>query len=67
MPAIDMQSFEKKIHVRAIRMDDFDQIVALQALCFPGMKLWTLEQIASQLQIFPEGQICIEYDGKIVA
>lgn len=67
MPAIDMQSFEKKIHVRAIRMVDFDQIVALQALCFPGMKRWTLEQIASQLQIFPEGQICIEYDGKIVA
>src|SRR5690606_17207619 len=38
-----------------------------QAACFPGMTLWSREHIASQIAHFPEGQMCIEYDGKIVA
>jgi predicted amidohydrolase/ribosomal protein S18 acetylase RimI-like enzyme len=67
MAGIDMQTFEKKIHVRQLRMEDFDQIVQLQLKCFPGMKPWTKEQLESQLRIFPEGQLCVEYDGKIVA
>lgn len=67
MARIDMQSFEKKIAVRQIRMDDFDKIVDLQQKCFPGMKPWTREQIESQLKYFPEGQVCVEYDGRIVA
>lgn len=67
MAGIDMQAFEKKIAVRQIRMEDFDKIVELQHKCFPGMKPWTLEQIDSQLRFFPEGQICVEYDGRIVA
>jgi len=48
-------------------LDDFDAIVAIQLKCFPGMKPWTREQIQSQLRIFPEGQLCIEADGKVVA
>jgi predicted amidohydrolase/GNAT superfamily N-acetyltransferase len=31
------------------------------------MKPWAREQIESQLNIFPEGQICVEYQGQIVA
>ena len=31
------------------------------------MKPWAIDQLESQLRIFPEGQICIEYEGKIVA
>jgi len=67
MSIIDMQTFEKKIIVRQIHIEDYDQIVQLQLRCFPGMKPWTREQMESQLRTFPEGQICIEYDGKIVA
>ena len=67
MPNIDLTTFEKNIIVRPITMNDFEQIVALQLRCFPGMKPWTREQTESQLQIFPEGQICIEYRGAIVA
>jgi predicted amidohydrolase/ribosomal protein S18 acetylase RimI-like enzyme len=66
MSTIDLTTFEKNIVVRPLRMDDFDQLVALQLKCFPGMKTWTREQIESQLQIFPEGQICIDYQGKLV-
>ncbi|MBU1299872.1 MAG: GNAT family N-acetyltransferase [Bacteroidetes bacterium] len=64
---IDHTTFEKKIVVRPIKIDDYDQLIALQLKCFPGMKPWEREQIESQIRIFPEGQICIEYEGKIVS
>jgi predicted amidohydrolase len=31
------------------------------------MKPWTLEQFRSLITIFPEGQMAVEYDGKLVA
>ncbi|MEK7690709.1 MAG: GNAT family N-acetyltransferase, partial [Bdellovibrionota bacterium] len=63
----DITAFEKKIKIRPLTVDDFDRLVELQLNCFPGMTPWKQEQIASQLVIFPEGQICVEYEGKIVA
>jgi len=39
----------------------------MQGRCFSGMATWTREQVVSQLKHFPEGQLCIEYKGKIVA
>ncbi len=67
MTHIDLKSFEKKIVVRPIRIEDYDSLVELQLKCFPGMKPWRREQLESQLTVFPEGQICVEYEGKIVA
>ncbi len=67
MKSLDPTTLDQKIIVRNIRMEDYEQIVALQEKCFPGMKPWTREQLQSQLNIFPQGQICIEYEGKIVA
>ncbi len=67
MSSIDLSAFERSIVVRPLCMDDFDRIVALQLKCFPGMKPWTREQMESQLTIFPEGQICVENAGSIVA
>lgn len=31
------------------------------------MDVWTKEQFESQIKTFPEGQICVEYQGKLVA
>ncbi len=67
MPTLDLSSFEKNIVVRPIRIEDFDRLVELQLKCFPGMKPWVREQIESQLNVFPEGQICVEFQGRIVA
>ncbi len=67
MKPIDPTALDQKIIVRNIRMEDYEQLVALQEKCFPDMKPWTREQLASQLSIFPQGQICIEYEGRIVA
>jgi len=65
--AIDLSEFETKLIIRPLRMEDFDALVEMQAKCFPGMKTWTREQIASQLQTFPAGQVAIEIDGRLVA
>lgn len=64
---LDLREFERKIQVRQIRMEDFEQIVDMQKRCFPGMHPWLREHIESQLRIFPEGQLCVEYQGKVVA
>lgn len=63
---MDLSRFEKKILLRNIREDDFDAIIELQKLCFPNMKPWKKEHLESHLKIFPEGQFCVEYDGKII-
>jgi predicted amidohydrolase/ribosomal protein S18 acetylase RimI-like enzyme len=67
MEPLDLKEFEWKTVVRPLTIDDFDALVAMQQKCFPGMESWGREQIESQLAIFPEGQIGIEIDGKLVA
>lgn len=67
MPDIDIQDFETKIRIRPLEPDDFDELAELQKLCFPGMEIWDREQIESQISIFPEGQLCVEYEGELVA
>ncbi|MEP7116347.1 MAG: GNAT family N-acetyltransferase [Acidobacteriota bacterium] len=60
-------SFETRLRLRTMTIDDYEAIVALQQRCFPGMKPWARAQIESQLEIFPEGQVVIEIDGQVVA
>jgi predicted amidohydrolase/ribosomal protein S18 acetylase RimI-like enzyme len=67
VPALNLKEFEKKTKVRRLRPKDYDAVVALQLACFPKMKPWTLEQFKSQLERFPEGQIAVEHDGRLVA
>ncbi len=64
---IDLAEFEKHIRVRRLRLSDYDDLVAMQKRCFPSMQTWGRDQIESQLALFPEGQIVVEYDGKVVA
>lgn len=58
---------QHRVHVRQMRLSDYDAIVRLQQQCFPGMKPWKREQIESQLRIFPQGQLVVEFDGQVVA
>jgi predicted amidohydrolase/ribosomal protein S18 acetylase RimI-like enzyme len=67
MPRINLKKFEKNLVVRPLRSEDWEGVVTLQKRCFPGMETWPKEQFESQLHIFPEGQIGIEYQGKLVA
>ena len=66
MVKVNHKQFEKRIHVRPLKIDDFDQLVELERRCFPGMRVWNRKHIESHLKIFPEGQIVVEHDGRIV-
>lgn len=67
MKKIDLKKFESKVKVRPMVMTDFEQIVQMQKKCFPYMRPWKREQIESHLSIFPEGQLVVDIDGKVVA
>jgi predicted amidohydrolase/ribosomal protein S18 acetylase RimI-like enzyme len=62
-----LRDFERQIRCRQITLDDYPALVEMQQRCFPGMVSWGLDQIESQLERFPEGQLCLEYEGRIVA
>ena len=64
---LELEDFEWHIAIRPLTMDDFDNLLAMQAACFPGMDPWTREQFKSQLDVFPQGQIGIELDDELVA
>lgn len=64
---IDLKEFEWQIAVRPMKMSDYDDLVLLQKKCFGDMPVWRREQVASQLKIFPEGQLVLEVDGKLAA
>jgi len=64
---LDLAEYEWNITVRPLTVDDFDALVAMQQRCFPGMHPWERDQIESQIAMFPEGQICIEIDGRLAA
>ncbi len=64
---IDLTEFEWQIEVRQLRPDDFEDVVDLQQRCFPGMPTWTREMFLSHLSHFPEGQLGVEVDGRLVA
>lgn len=67
MTELDLTEFERRIHLRPLTIDDFAALVEIQARCFPGMKTWERDQIQSQVSRFPEGQMGIEIDGRLVA
>ncbi len=66
MPKIDLSKFERKITMRNIRFEDINDIIELAKVCFPTMEPWEKGHLESQLETFPEGQFCVEYDGKII-
>ncbi|MGM7700104.1 GNAT family N-acetyltransferase [Pseudalkalibacillus sp. Hm43] len=66
MSSVDESKFEKKIFLRNIEHKDIDEILELQKICFPNMDPWKRAHLESHLDIFPEGQFCVEFDGKII-
>ncbi len=67
MAKLNLGAFERQTVVRQLRVTDWEAFRDLQERCFPGMEATTREQFESQIQHFPEGQLCVEYRGKLVA
>lgn len=67
MPVTDLSEFEKKLIVRQTRHEDIEGIIKMNQLGFGNPEIaFKREHFESQLNIFPEGQVCIEYEGEIV-
>ena len=67
MPDINLSDLQQSLIVRPVSTEDFDQIIVLQQNSFgQGMTSWTREELQSHVDRFPEGQICVEYNGRIV-
>lgn len=63
---INLEKFNKSIEARQMTFDDIDEIIALQKICFPGMEPWERAHLESHLNLFPRGQMVIEYEEKII-
>ena len=59
------------IIIRNVSSEDISDIVELQKQSFPIMAkdglIWDEYHLKSHIRIFPEGQLCAELDGKIIA
>lgn len=56
-----------KISLRQLKKDDYERVKEIQLKCFSKMKPWAIEQWDAILEKFPQGQIGIEVDKKLVA
>jgi GNAT superfamily N-acetyltransferase len=58
------------VRVRPYTLADWDALFRIQRECFPPPypeeQLWSREQIASHVRLFPEGALCAEVDGEVV-
>ncbi|MGG3467750.1 GNAT family N-acetyltransferase [Neobacillus pocheonensis] len=59
----------KPIIIRNYTQEDFDQLIEIQAECFPppfpSELWWNKEQLTNHVTLFPEGALCVEIDGKL--
>ncbi|MEY3450431.1 MAG: hypothetical protein RL711_256 [Bacteroidota bacterium] len=62
------KDFSHKLHFRTIELSDYKEIKAIMDLVYSNAGgSWTRAEFDAQLTKFPEGQVCIEDNGKIVA
>ncbi|UTR14146.1 GNAT family N-acetyltransferase [Salipaludibacillus sp. LMS25] len=66
MDPLDMSKFETRIVVRTIKRDDIENIIQLSKMSFPNMEPWKRSHLMSHLEMFPEGQFCVEIEGQII-
>ncbi len=64
---LNLSDFESRLALRPLTIEDHRELVDLERRCFPTSETWSIEQFRSQLELFPQGQMCMELDGKIVA
>ncbi len=67
MSEVDEDS-EHKLHLRHLKIGDFQDVKKIMDVVYSDVGgAWPEKKYRSQLKIFPEGQICIEDHGVVVA
>ncbi len=62
------KEIEHKLQTRHLTIDDYEALQNLHKRVYKSLDTpWTQKQIALLTTIFPEGQVCIEDNGEIVA
>jgi ribosomal protein S18 acetylase RimI-like enzyme len=56
-----------RVVVRQLGKADFRDVQRVHKGAYPQLESWTRQQFVSQLDLFPEGQLCVEIDGRVVA
>lgn len=65
---IEEESSEHKLHLRHLQLEDYQDVKSIMDDVYSGVGgAWPEKKFRSQLTIFPEGQICIEDHGVVVA
>src|ERR1017187_890845 len=67
MNRLNLKLYEKKLLIRQLDIRDWEKLCELSKKCFPEIEPYEKEQFESQLAVFPEGQVGVEYQGKLVA
>jgi|TARA_R110002096_G_scaffold168798_7_gene340077 predicted amidohydrolase/GNAT superfamily N-acetyltransferase len=64
----DVDTPEHKLSLRHLELTDWADLKAIMDLVYPALGgAWPEKKFIAQLATFPEGQICIEDHGKVVA
>lgn len=60
---------QEKVNLRLLRSEDYDELFETMELAYRHIEdpPWTREQVDTLLDIFPDGQLCITVNDKIVA
>ncbi|WP_405027686.1 GNAT family N-acetyltransferase [Lentibacillus songyuanensis] len=67
MTKVEHAGYEKEIVVCPIQPEDIDEIIEMAKIGFANPEIpFQRKHYESHLRIFPEGQVCIKFDGKIV-
>lgn len=66
MSDFDLDAVQHDLHVRPLVRADFESLVALQRAGYTELDPWTLDEFENQLRRFPDGQLCVEYDGRLI-
>ena len=65
----DFSSEQHRLILRQTQMSDYEDVARIMDKVYPGGLdgSWTRAQFKSQIKRFPEGQLCIEDKGQVVA
>ena len=59
---------EHKLNLRHLRQEDYADLKEIMDAVYPEFGgAWPEKKLRAQLNMFPDGQICIEDHGKVVA